>query len=291
MKKAISILLSLTLAFSLAACTTTSTHNSETNVSVDVSAEENAAPQEEEELSWHYETQMEGKKGEYNAEDGAVVMATSFDLPYLSVICNVEGVEAEAPDYMKKTVEAFNSASDQMMDRLIEEANGYAADAKEMYESLEESKRADFEPWTEEVTLGDVRSSDRLCSILLNGYLNIGGPHPTNFNSVFNFDLDDAKSVKLSDLTDDPAALNAAVAEEIITQIKANNLEEEFYENYAETLRGMQEFTVMFNGVDAVTVLLGEYELAPHAVGLPSFDVNYSVLTPHLNDYGKALLA
>ncbi len=39
-----------------------------------------------------------------------------------------------------------------------------------------------------------------------------------------------------------------------------------------------------------MTVWFSEYDIAPHAAGIPMFDISYDVLAPYLNDSGAALL-
>jgi len=293
MKKAISLILSLLMLLSLAACSTE--HTSETNVSLSVettSETSEETPADESDVYWHFEVQNEGTDGEYKADDGTVVMQTSYVLPRLAAVQSgetaVEG--AEAPAWMLQVVDAFNAGSAAELERMIADADEAAADAKERYESMSEEERAYFAPYAEELAVSEVNSSDRMTSIVLNGWFNYGGAHPNAYNSVWNFDLEEGEFVGLADMTDDYDALRAVLAEEIIARIEAQDDRDVYFEDCADTLRAKEDYVVSFGGANEMTVWLGEDYIAPHAAGVQTFDFDLGMIAPYLNDYGAALL-
>lgn len=235
------------------------------------------------ESHWYYAVETEISGEEYTAADGTPIGSTSYETPRLTL--GHQGVETTPPAEMQAVCDAFN--------------DGVGAPVPAEW-NFEEIARAEYEwrteaglelvPISDEFDVTDTLLSDTMLSVIGVGSSYTGGAHPNNYFVSWNFDLQNARFFTLNDLSGDPAALRAAVTENIIAQIKEQGLDESYFPDYAETIRATEDFHVHFGGERKMTVWFSEYDIAPHAAGIPMFDVPHAVLEPYLNDYGAALL-
>jgi len=283
MKKAISLMLALVLALSLAACggkdktpemvEAIPAQPVETTETTETAAE----PQEQ---AAAYTAEARTAETEITAEDGTVVGSTKYTLNYLTT---------NGGEEMQAVCKTFNDAMDAFAAEMYAEDSEFAAHSREVYE-WQTSENIEFMPCYDEFAVTDTLMSDTMLSIVGVGSNFTGGAHPNNYMMAWNYDLQNGKFFTLNDLTDDPAALRAAIADEILAQIEAQGLAEGYFENYEEAIRGAEDFNVYFQPGSTMTVWFDEYVIAPHAAGIPAFSMDLSILDPYLNAAGAALL-
>ena len=244
------------------------------------------------EPSWHYGTESEERSQSYTDDDGTVIATTSYTLPRLSVLS--EGMGAVPPE-AQKACDTFNEE----IRRTSFIGEGFFGDGEEPSDFSAMAREAhawsaemgmEFEPFFDEFSVSDVFQSAHMLSVFGLGSSFTGGAHPNNYFIVWNYDLDNGKFFGLNDLSDDPEALRAAVAENILGQINEQGLADGYFEDYAATIREAKEFSVMFRDSQELEVWFSEYEIAPHAAGMPNFTIPYPSIASYLNSYGRTLM-
>ena len=121
-----------------------------------------------------------------------------------------------------------------------------------------------------------------------------GGAHPNSWRLAVSFDLNNGQDLQMADLTDDVDGMRAAVAENLLYQVKKSDVwaqdgEEGFFEDYQDTIQTWMDQCLIF--VDSgVTVAFSPYTIAPYAAGEQSFQVPYSLLKPYFNERALRLL-
>ena len=106
---------------------------------------------------------------------------------------------------------------------------------------------------------------------------------------AWNYDLSGGRFFDLMDLTDRPAELRETIAYEVAAQIAASEIREGYYEDWFDRILAKESFEACF-GAEGMTVFFQEYDIAPHAVGVPAFLIPYSSISRFLNAYGEQLL-
>ncbi len=282
MKKAISLTLTLVLALSLTACAKKDSAPEMVPAipaqPVETTPAETA--EEPQEQAAIYTTEARTVETEITAEDGTVVGNTKCTLNYLTT---------DGGEEMQAVCKTFNDAMDAFAAETYAEDSEFAAHSREVYE-WQTSENIEFMPCYDEFAVTDTLMSDTMLSIVGAGSNYTGGAHPNNYMMAWNYDLRNGKFFTLNDLTDDPAALRAAIADEVFFQIAAESDSEMYNEDYADTLRATEDFNVYFQTGNMMTVWFDEYVIAPHAAGIPAFSMELSVIDPYLNAAGAALL-
>lgn len=268
MKKLLSLLAALGLLLSLAAC------GGET------------PPEEEAETPWepfaYTLTTGEGYADETAAEDGTVVCTCRHEIPTLTA----EGTLTPA---QQASVGHFAAAMEEVL-----------AGSRLLYDELRETALTDYEyyhevglEWsgcyTDEMTCTAV-AGQRAISLDFAGYTNTGGPHPGVGDVCYLFDLEAGEMVGLDTITDDDgAAFRAAIGEELLRQIEAQGLVDEYFPDYEATALAQEEVEYFFRS-DGLTVYFPNYTLGPYAAGYPSFEIPAEVYFSALNERGQTLL-
>lgn len=274
MKKILAVLVAMVLALGLCACAEKApAGNTDTAEPTERPAEAVA----DADIVWTWETRT--SETSYTAEDGTVVAARSYSLPYLTY----SGDEAAGAETVRDT---FNAAMEQAV------ADSESLDLEEIgREGYAWSSEigVEFIPYLDEFSASEVYLNGALLSVSGIGSSMIGGAHPNNYMMSWNYDLDEGRFFTLADLSDEPTALRDAVAEDILAQIDAEGNADWYYPEYQETIRGTEDFHVFFDA-EGMTVWFPEYDIAPHAAGIPLFRISADVLAPHLNAYAHALL-
>lgn len=281
MKNAISLMLALVLALSLTACGGKNNEMVEAIPAQPVETAESgeAAPEGEQGPVYRIETRP--VEEEYTADDGTVVGHKRYTLAYLAT----DGDDAARAAVCK----TFNDAMDAFFAQNFAEDSDFASVCRDAY-AWQAEAGIEFMPCYDEFGVTDTFMSDNMVSIVGAGSNFTGGAHPNNYMMAWNYDLQNGKFFTLNDLADDPAALRAAVADEILAQIEAQGLAEGYFENYEEIIRGAEDFNVYFEAGNTMTVWFDEYVIAPHAAGIPAFSMDLSVIDPFLSAAGAALL-
>jgi len=300
MKRALALLAALTMALSLFACASQpaapaapepapQTQPAAPAQTQPAPAQPQDTPAAQDEV-WSYALRTETTTNEYKADDGTVIATSSYEQPVL-VLVNASGEEfagstpergvtAEQLAACKKFNDETGSTGLWTIDLEAEAKDQYAFKSAEGIEML---------PLVDEVTLEDSFQNGDLLSVLVSDYANLGGAHPDYGVRGWSFDLAKGEFFTLAELSDQPEAMKQAIADEIVRQIGESEMAEGFYENYAEVI-AERDFFEAFFGEDALTVWFQEYELGPHAIGAPTFEIPYSVISGYLTGYGAALL-
>ena len=295
MKKHIAFILALALALSLFGCakqtaqsgngkeaeenkteqTDQKTENSEPAVTIAETAE------------WRYVLTTETRTEEEKNDAGVLLATTSYELPTLTAVC--DDASQEPPEVQRRVCEAFNKRVAELS-RGLNPVKKLAEVAREQYNEMGEEFRKNFPTRSEELCVSANRQSGDLLEVSFQTYGFWGGAHGGSSFYTWHYDLAEGAFVELADLTDRPEALNQMIANEIIDAIGKENKSDDYFEDYAETIRAKDRFEVSF-GTDAMDVGFEQYEIAPYAAGMPSFQISYEKLTPFLNEHGQRLLA
>ena len=254
-----------------------------------------AAPVKPEDTAWRYDLTTETSLEKYRADNGTLLAVWRYEQPVLQL--RNAGGEPFSGDMPGRGVteaqltvcKAFNTAASESAQNARASFEDLKAGALEQYTEMGEEYRAFFDEHTEETWVAEVYWGGDLLDITLSftGYW--GGAHGGASVRSLHFDLAAGEFVTLNDLSDDPAALRAAIAENIIAQIRGGEATDEYFEGWEDTIRAKDDFNADFSG-DAMTVTFEQYEIAPYVVGMPEFTIPYELLAPHLNARGARLL-
>ena len=235
-------------------------------------------------FAYHLEERNEAESA--YADDGTLLSSYDYTLPFMVA-------EGSPDEKQQAVVDAFNEE----MTALKESSLSYYG------ETVSPAAASDYEYGKEIGLAWDVAYDDQLAYTQKSGErfisLNIaentytGGAHPTSGVLCKLFDLTAGEWVTAEELTDDPDAFRNAVAESILTSIAEEGLAENYYDDYAETVRRQEGVEYEFGTENAsetgVTVYFQDYTLAPHAVGIQSFFVPIEAYRDTLNARGLAL--
>lgn len=283
MKKRTIIFMTLALTLGLLGCTRKSAQD-------DSEAREAAAIQDE---RWSYRLSSETLETRYPAADGTLIATVSYEQPILTLVN--EAGETFSGDTPERGVTAEQLA----VCKTFNDATGYRADNSGIENELIETGQANYE-WSKEAdiethpasfeqSLTDRTESGDLLSVCALTYLDLGGAHPTNGLRSWNYDLAKGAFVELDALTDRPDDLRRALVDEIAAQINTSEEKDGYFEDWYDTLSKTTDFNVFF-GEESMTVFFSEYDLGPHALGIPIFEISYDTFAAYLNDYGRQLL-
>ena len=240
---------------------------------------------------WDFTVQVERTEREFKAEDDTVIAAEAVERPVLRLVnAGGEVFSGSEPGrgvtaQQLAACEAFNDAASAIgvWDIDIEE------EGRTIYEMRKDSGD-EMPPVGREITVSEINRIGSLLSVLEGDYAYLGGAHPDYGLNAWNFDLSSGAFVGLLDLTDRPKELRETIVYEVASQIFASEYREGFYDNWYDILLEKADFEVFF-GPEDMTVFFQEYDLGPHAVGVPVFRIPYSSISRFLNGYGDELLS
>lgn len=296
MKKIWMSLLALTLVLSLIGCGS-QTAQSEANSPAAEKLAENTAQKDANgaenksqtgTTAWHYVLTTEKRTEEKKNAEGVLLAETSYELPKLEAICDGGDASQTTPEAQRKVCEVFNSRVAELSKSLTT-VEKLAESAQEQYNEMSEEYRKSFGSYIEELRVSESRQRGGLLEVSFQTYGYWGGAHGGSSFFSWHYDLADGRFIELADLSDQPGKLNEMVANEIISSIGKGNDIDGYFEDYAETIRAKESFEVSF-GADAMTVTFSQYEIAPYASGIPTFEITYDKLAPFLNERGRRLL-
>ena len=292
MKRVFALALALALALSLCACgkkdTDAAPQNAAENGTVQQQEEpktaEAAAEPEKPETRWYYQAYTKTDERELKAEDGTQLGSVSHQLIYLTLVN--DGPETEPPAEMQAIRDTYNAA----MDATFAEWSEVDAEemAREDYAWAQESGY-EFMLHSDEFSVSDAYQTATLVSVV-GGRSEFGSvAHANNYLMSWNYDLERGEFISLNDLTDDPLTLRGYLAWEIIDQIYEREETDWYYDDYMDTIEHTEDFHFWFDA-DGLYIWFPEYDIAPHAAGIPMFDIPYSRIAQFLNERGERLL-
>ncbi len=306
MKRALMVLLTLALVLSLFGCTQKETpeptqqpatqqptpepapeqtQQPDTGVPAATEAPQPAAEE------WDFTVQVERTEQEYTADDGTVIATAVYE----QAVLKLESASGEV--FTGSEPERGVTAEQLAVCRTFNDATAIhglwdidiGEEGRAIYEFRKETG-GEMVPVGDEVTVVEVNRRGNLLSVLMGEYAYLGGAHPDYGMFAWNYDLNNGAFVDLTSLTDRPEELKTTVVYEIASQIDASDLREGFYQDWFEKLLEKENFEAYF-GVESMTVWFQEYDLGPHAIGVPSFEIPYGSISRFLNAYGEQLLA
>ena len=239
---------------------------------------------------WDFTVQVERSEQEFKAEDGTVIAMEAIERPVLRLV-NASGEIYSGSEpgrgvtaQQLAVCQAFNDATSTIgvWDIDIEE------EGRTIYDIRKEAGE-EMPPVGREITVSQINRIGGLLSVLEGDYAYLGGAHPDYGLHAWNIDLNSGMFVDLLTLTDRPEELRETIAYEVASQISMSEYREGFYDNWFDILLDKEDFEVFFSS-ENMTVFFQEYDIAPHAVGVPIFDIPYSSISRFLNSYGDNLL-
>ena len=239
---------------------------------------------------WDFTIQVERSEQEFKAEDDTVIATDAIERPVLRLV-NTSGEVFSGSEPGRGVTEqqlavckAFNDSTSAIgvWDIDIEE------EGRTIYETRKEAGE-EMPPVGREITVSQVRRIGDLLSVLEGDYAYLGGAHPSYGLHAWNFDLSSGTFFDLMALTDRPEELRETIVYELASQISASEYREGFYDNWFDILLEKEDYETFFSA-ESMTVFFQEYDIAPHAVGIPIFDIPYSSISRFLNSYGDHLL-
>lgn len=222
---------------------------------------------------------------EYRSSNGKHLLGKySYTFPAMVVTSDDPALQTAA--------EAFN---EEMNARLKTEQSNWddaMNDAQSYYNSMGSDNWNDSAAWVKEINY-EATQTDTLISLRYEYYVFSGGAHGYTYYTGQLFSVKEGCFVELTDMTDDPAAMEKTVADEILRQIEDEGRAEEFgywndYQDYVNVW--MEDYSVYFNDSGAMEIIFPAYDLAPYVSGAQTFSIDQSVYLSCMNDYGKVLL-
>lgn len=231
-----------------------------------------------------YQLSSETEREEYTAEDGTLILSTSYELLCLSVL-NGEAISPADRSVAEQVTESFNEQMTTRMDAAREMHRGTMQDAQMGYDV----------GWAGETyvdeTSADAQIVGRVISVRLDNYSYYGGAHPNQYAVSLNFDLDAGRMVDPAQLADDPESFRTGVAQLLVE--KADSMGEEYtsgyWSDYRDILARWSEAAVLFAD-GGMVVHYSPYEIGPYAMGELELTVSYSELEPLLGTGGMEKL-
>ncbi len=241
--------------------------------------------------SWTYTMKVKKTETSYKADDGTVVATRSYEQPILSL------VSQSGETYSGGSAERGVTEAQIAVCRTFNDATGSTglwdvdleAQGREVYEFRKENPE-NMPVVSYEMTIAQSSRRGHLLSVLASEYIYLGGAHPENGLHSWNFDLEKGAFIDLMSLTDRPDELKQMLVKEIASQINVSEVRDGYYEDWYSTLLQKTDFEVFF-GSESLLLWFQEYDLGPHALGLPQFSISYGSISTFLNDYGKQLLS
>lgn len=290
MRRLLAILLALSLALTLFGCA--KQNGASVAPGTDGAAAAEPTKPEDTPQEWVYDVRLESTQNKHRNEDGVVLAVQSYELPVLQMR-NAAGEETFLGDLPISGVseeqlavcKAFNAGVD--LSELSADSD-FAEASEEAYQwSLESGM--EFTPLFDEFHVTEIYQYGDLLSVFGVGSSYAGGAHPNNYTKAWNFDLGTGEFFTLRDLSDYPDELVREIAYNILGKIWENDEADLYFDDYADTILMMDNFAVSFDE-SGMTVTFAEYDIAPHAGGMPSFLIPYAEFSRYLNERGERLL-
>ena len=301
MKRIFAVILALLLALGLFGCskqdrpqqtapqpTSQATQEPTRQPAPEPTPEPTPEPADEE---WDFTVQVERSEQEFRAEDDTVIATETIERPVLRLVNT--GGEVFSGSEPGRGVTAQQLAACEAFNDAASAIGVWDIDMEEEGRSIYEMRKEtgdEMPPVGREITVSEINRIGGLLSVLEGDYAYLGGAHPDYGLSAWNFDLNNGIFIDLMSLTDRPEELRETIVYEVASQIFASEYREGFYDNWYDILLEKENFEVFFSPED-LTVFFQEYDIAPHAVGVPTFEIPYSSISRFLNSYGDELLA
>lgn len=292
MKRAVAIVLALSLALSLFGCAKKPEARealSPVSPGTDGAAGVEPAKPEGDPVTWEYEVTTGTEADSFTNDDAVLLAEISYELPTLSVRGEGETGGQEPPGEMQAVCKAFNDGIAAYREELLD-ASELGAEAQMLYEEREPEYRADFFAFSQEVAVEKTYRRGDLLEVLLSDYGYWGGAHGGMAYVNLHFDLKTGEFFDLFDLTDRPDELREELAQNLLGKIWAQEESQYYYDDFDQIVLAKEEYNVSF-GEEGMTVIFEQYEIAPYVMGILEYEVPYAEFSRFLNERGERLLA
>ena len=283
MKKIFSVFLALTMVLSLAACgATKDTEESTTNSSESTS------------VKFALGTALT-KETDLKNDDGVVMLKEKYELPQLELqyedgsVCTDDAHSEELAvcktfnDKIAQEATEFDSTSEESLEV-----------AKTQYADLDDESKSTWTNYSQEITIESTYQTDGLLSVLLSGYEYTGGAHPFSYTKSWNFDLTTGEFITYDNLTnnDNPLGYNlsTAIVSVISDKIYEDDLDEQYFEDFQETLDDLSTNATIYFSKDGLVATFDAYVLGAYALGAQTFTVPYENFYYALSEHNQSLL-
>ena len=236
--------------------------------------------------AWRFELDMRRDADDHTTRDGTLLSWYAYELPYLRLLSDAAAPNEPPPDGPAAVRDAFNTEMEHYRTLLLDEYGEMEQLAVAHYL---DSGAEGFAPTGNHAEIAEAYQTPRLLSIRMEGNANWGGAYPWGTVHTWAFYLEQGAFVQWYDLANDPDALRAALAAEVVRQVREQGMDESFYDGWDEEVERFNGCGV-YLGEEALTVIFGEQLLGPHAAGMPEFMISYEGLSQYLSDYGRQLL-
>lgn len=229
-----------------------------------------------------------------NLKDGnTALLNEKYELPQLGLKnANGETVELDSSDEAN-ICRTFNEEFKKAAEQIDSSAQEALTSAKEQYNSLDDTQKADWMQYAESLTVETVYQSSGILSFLGTGYAYYGGAHPTTYYRTWNFDLTTGEFLTIDSLTKDnvfASSLKTAVVSAVNSEINAKNLDEQYFDDYYTNVSDFSEKANFYLTQTGMTVVFDAEVLAPYAVGMQSFDIPYEKFYYTLSGHMQSLI-
>jgi len=201
--------------------------------------------------------------------DGFDVARYSYDYPVITV--NSEN--SSDFDDLKLWARGIAENSEVTAQSLIEEAEYAYANYPQMFTSS----------YFYTATLEVFSPADGITVLMCDASTFLGGAHPGNSHTAWVIDTNQGKVLTLADLGDAEAIIEAASAD-IISQIKAKDMDDNMFPDYADSISDGIMDRFWFITEDGLWIIYPEYSIAPYSEGSFLFNVSYDVLEGLINE-------
>jgi hypothetical protein len=201
---------------------------------------------------------------------------TNISIPVISGLAD-ERIQNQLNKKFKEDIMKFQKENEQSAKEYLEEdkAGGYEA---RMYAA-----------YVTDVSFQEMKNEGNILSILVSYCAYTGGAHGSQDDVAYNIDLKTGKEIKLKDLFKEGYDYKKAIDQKIQKSIddltvklkkealiKGENPKEVY--NPYQGFDGIAKDQKFYLKDDKLVVYFGQYEIAPYAAGIPTFEIYFSKL-------------
>lgn len=270
---------------------TSETKAPETEVVTETAPEENAdktTDSSNHDFSSNVQISYEFAEDDTEDDNGNIILYSSYSHPTVTVLDN-----PEATDLINKVLLKEKTDFEKDLETIVGAAKEYQEQVKKYdsgneYDTEQESTTDNAYGYYKSYSTG--RFDNQIISLIATNTSYMGGAHGSNLLSGLTFDSNTGERLALTDLSDEPDALLAAIKEDIIAQCSGKQSEKGFFEDpsseaFAKSLDGILKTDSWYFTKAGICIVGNEYELAPYAAGAFYFTIPYEKLTMLKKEY------
>lgn len=197
-------------------------------------------------------------------------------------IADMNGKEAVSIDYDTASVFVDDEPIEYFGKALQEQADSFL---KFFYNiSTEEiSQIGPDDKYEADYKISPQRMDEGIIGFAMTEYANALGAYPNISKLAVSFDVEKQCQIKLKDLTGDYAALEKFLHEYVLKLMSEHMYAGEFFNGYEDNISSIVADGLWYFSDDGITFICNEYAIAPHAVGIMEFTVPYEELSSYID--------